>query len=374
VTNSLKKDPRVIKQIKIALENKFDVDFIGMMDENYDKEFLDSVGCTYTLINTKQFFGDCALNVWDKLKRRYLGAKMMYDRILESRPDVIHANDFDTLPSAYLAAKKLECAVVYDSHEIFAENIGIADKKLVKKLIIVAERYMIRRVDRVISVSHAAAKYLGNKYGIEEPRVITNCPYMVGVGSKKSKDEFEVLYHGWITRGRGYEEFVEAASLLGENEITFAIRGYGNILEKLVAIARAKKVTDRVRFYEPVEIAELVPEAATSSVGIVITKPVNLNFRLSVSNKLFEYLHAGLPVIMSDIDEHRYLNEKYHFGIILHDVTPKAIAEAAEKLYADSELYNDLKANAVKAADELCWQNEGLKLLEIYREAEKSNG
>ena len=50
VTNSLKKDPRVIKQIKIALENKFDVDFIGMMDENYDKEFLDSVGCTYTLI------------------------------------------------------------------------------------------------------------------------------------------------------------------------------------------------------------------------------------------------------------------------------------------------------------------------------------
>ena len=103
-------------------------------------------------------------------------------------------------------------------------------------------------------------------------------------------------------------------------------------------------------------------------VGVAITESICLNFKLSVSNKLFEYASAGLPVIMSDIPEHRYLNDKYQFGIIIHENTPEAFAEAVIKLYTDKEFYNKCAENAKKLSDEINWENEFSKLIHFEKE------
>ena len=73
---------------------------------------------------------------------------------------------------------------------------------------------------------------------------------------------------------------------------------------------------------------------------------------------------AGLPVIMSDIPEHRYLNEQYHFGLILSENTPHALAEAIKKLYTDRTLYEELAANSRKMSQEINWENEFGKLIQ----------
>ncbi|WP_240645302.1 glycosyltransferase, partial [Mammaliicoccus vitulinus] len=82
-------------------------------------------------------------------------------------------------------------------------------------------------------------------------------------------------------------------------------------------------------------------------------------------------IHAGLPVILSPVKEHIYLNEKYNFGIILDEVTSEKIADAILKLKKNPELYNELKENAIKASEELTWQNESKKLIDLYQEALK---
>ena len=71
---------------------------------------------------------------------------------------------------------------------------------------------------------------------------------------------------------------------------------------------------------------------------------------MSVSNRLFEYAAAGLPVIMSDIPEHRYLNDKYQFGIIIENNDQRAFEQAVLRLYKDKEFYKQCHYNAVKLA------------------------
>ena len=69
---------------------------------------------------------------------------------------------------------------------------------------------------------------------------------------------------------------------------------------------------------------------------------------------------------MSDVPEHRYLNDKYHFGIILDEVTPQKIAEAILYLYQNKEVYQTMAKNAKKMSEEMNWEAESKKLLEIY--------
>ena len=93
-----------------------------------------------------------------------------------------------------------------------------------------------------------------------------------------------------------------------------------------------------------------------------------MNFELSVSNKLFEYASAGLPVIMSDIPEHRYLNNKYKFGIVLTANTPQAFANAVIKLYEDNEFYEACAKGAKRMTEEVNWETEFKRLITIERE------
>ena len=70
---------------------------------------------------------------------------------------------------------------------------------------------------------------------------------------------------------------------------------------------------------------------------------------------------------MSDIPEHRYLNDKYQFGVIIPENTPKAFADAVLKLYSDKEFYESCAKNAKKLSDDVNWENEFEKLIELER-------
>ena len=162
---------------------------------------------------------------------------------------------------------------------------------------------------------------------------------------------------------------VEAIPLLKQYpEIKLAVRGFG-MLEDTLRKRSDELGGDNFIFYPKVLVEELISSASRSKVGVAITEGICINFKLSVSNKLFEYAAAGLPVIMSDIPEHRYLNEKYQFGIVIPENTPQAFAEAVVKLYTDKELYQKCAENAIKLSDEINWENEFGKLLNFEKSA-----
>ena len=217
-------------------------------------------------------------------------------------------------------------------------------------------------------VSHAAAEYLSKKYKMEMPMVVTNCSLRSEICLSEEKNPgFEVINHGQFYEGRGYDIMVETIPLLREYpDIKLAIRGFG-VLEEQLRQRVDELGGESFIFYPPVLVQELIPSASRSHVGIAITEAICLNFELSVSNKLFEYASAGLPVIMSNIPEHRYLNDKYHFGIVIEENTPDALAEAIIKLYSDEDFYRECSENAKKLSEEVNWENEFKKLIDFER-------
>jgi glycosyltransferase involved in cell wall biosynthesis len=361
VTSNIVRDPRVLKEARLAFDKGNQVTVIGRKDSNIVQNNL----YNFKMIFINADYAKDKNKIIHLMKIIYLRTEMII-KCLSEKPDIIHANDLDTMPSAYIASKLLKCKLVYDSHEIYTENIGLQNKKILKIILKKVEKFLIQRSDNVISVSNAASQELSIMYNILPPIVITNCPFSFKIPKMRNLDEnFEVLYHGLMLPDRGYEEFVESAQFIND-EICLVLRGYGSILHNLKNISKNKKITNKVRFDEPVTVEELIPLAAKSQVGVVLTKPVNNNFKYTVSNKIFEYINAGIPVIMSDVPEHRYLNNKYNFGIILDEVTPINIAEAIMRLRNNHVLYTELKENAISASKYLCWEVEGEKLINLY--------
>ncbi len=367
ITNSLKKDPRVQKEALLAHQQGFDVTVLGTYDKNYDEKFLENLPYKTWIYPLDLKYRGYLKSKIKKFLRMWLPIYNLTKKCIELKPDIIHANDFDTLPSAYLASFFTKSKIVYDSHEIYTGMPQLNSMRKIRWIITKIEGFIIKRVNKVVSVSNAAAVVLSGMYKIEKPTVVTNCPFSIKQDELKPKNpDFEVLYQGIMSPHRGYEEFVLSAKTL-DTGINLVLRGFGSIEEKLKDLIASNNLQKTVRFDPPVEVSELVAAASRSHVGVILTKPVSDNFKYTVSNKIFECVQAGLPVILSNVPEHVYLNEKYGFGIVLDDVTPELISEAINRLYNDKEMYKRLQTSAIKASEELCWEIEGIKLIEIYK-------
>lgn len=368
VMNTIWFDPRVRKQIIEYKNHGFDVYGVGYNNGKNDKEKIASIPCQVTIADIPAKYKAKQRNPVVKLFREHLMNKAVEKAIIAYKPDIIHANDLNALIPSYAAARKLKCKIVYDSHEICTENTILINKKIYKLWFKYQERKIIKKVDQMICVSNAAAEYFAKTYNMEKPMVVTNCGFKSEYAEHNPKEGvFEVLNHGQFYAGRGYDIMVEAAKELEKYpEIRLAVRGMG-MLEKSLKKRAEELELKNFSFYPPVLVNELISSAATSNVGVAITENICLNFELSVSNKIFEYMAAGLPVIMSDIPEHRYLNDKYKVGIVIKENTPKALAEAIVKLYTDKEFYEKCAKNARILSDEINWENEFKRLIDVEK-------
>lgn len=356
VTNSIWWDPRVIKQLdQYASYDGVELHAVGKKCSMYNEVEIEKIPAKVHIVNPpKRIFRSIFINLVDSWK--------LSREIIKTNADVIHANDLDALVPAYWAAKKLKCKVIYDTHEIFLQNNWLYKNWFLKRFWHYWESKIIKKVDLVVCVSNAAADYIADFYKIPRPMVVTNCIDKVRSHQLLPKTTgFEVLMHGKFYKGRGYELMVQAAAISKNKEVKYALRGFGSIETELRDYV-AKHKLDNVVFHSPVKTRELVSNASTAHVGVAITVPYCLNFELSVSNKIFEYLGAGLPVIMSDIPEHRYLNEKYNIGIILEELTPQCLDNAVNRLYNDKEFYDQCVRNAKILSDDLNWENEFMRL------------
>lgn len=372
VLNSVWYDPRVRRQITEYIRTDVELSCVGLRCQRYDEEKVKQILCQTNIVCIDQKYDGKQKSIFGKLRREYMRIIGVRNAIIEQNPDIIHANDFNALIPAFLAQKRLKCKLIYDSHEVWVENFFSEKRDILAKILEIIERFIVKRIDLMVCVSHAAGEYFKDKYHIPMPMVITNCAMKsdcISVTDSEKYNGFEVLNHGQFYEGRGYDIMAQACKLFANfPEIKLAIRGFGKMEASLRQTVSEQKNPEQFIFYPKVTVQELIPMAAASHVGVAITEPICLNFKLSVSNKLFEYAAAGLPVIMSDIPEHRYLNDKYDFGIIIPENTPEAFAEAVIRLYKDHELYDHLSKNALKLSEEVNWENEFERLLEAERE------
>jgi glycosyltransferase involved in cell wall biosynthesis len=125
-------------------------------------------------------------------------------------------------------------------------------------------------------------------------------------------------------------------------------------------------VSDRV-FCEgllvPEQLWKLTPQA---SIGITLFENQGLNQYLSLANRFFDYIMAGVPQICPAFPEYEAILEKYPVGLAVDTSDPDAIAAALNKLLNDSVVNDNCVKACLEAREVFTWEEEKKKLLAFY--------
>lgn len=300
-------------------------------------------------------------------------------KLLFLRADAITANDLDTLPAVFIAARIKQCPVIYDTHEYFTEMEELQGRHTVKRIWQWLEKVLFKRVKFISTVNQSIAGIYKEKYG-KELVVIRNLPMRsvflkhqdnTGINRFSPATSRILLSQGaGLHPNRGLEELALAMKLLPlEYRLVFA--GGGLAIEQLKQLVREEQLEERVQFTGLVPMETLSGITRTAFIGFSLDKSTSLNNHFSLPNKLFDYMAAGVPVIASNMPEVKRVVEEYKTGLIIREVTPEAIAGAVLQLASSEEQYLHYCTQARKAMEQLCWENETVALLEMYREAMK---
>lgn len=278
--------------------------------------------------------------------------------------DIYNGIDLDTLLPVYMVAKMKRRPVVYDAHEYFTELPEIVDRPLVQKTWKFLERTLLPGVKYNYTVSEAIAEDLSSRF--KQPyHVIRNVPFLTD--NNESDERKYILYQGALNKGRGLEQLMTA---MADVPVRLYIAGEGDLSDDLRAYAQTLPHADRIRFLGYVRPAELKKITAGAMIGVNLVEHLGLSYYYSLSNKFFDYIHAGIPQVTMDFPEYKRLNDLYHVALLVPDLDPVKIAAALNQLLSDPALYTALANNTGIARNELNWQREEEKLIAIYRQIE----
>ena len=286
--------------------------------------------------------------------------------------DFIVANDLDTLLANYLASKLKSIPVVYDSHELFTEVPELAHRKFVKSIWERIEKFIFPKLKYVYTVNNTIANIFKQKYNVEV-KVIRNVSHKNMVTKFDSKNELGlptdkkiiILQGAFINVERGAEEAVLAMQYV-EGAILLIIGG-GDVFNKLRKMAVDLDLTPKVKFIDKVPYNRLMHYTANADIGLSLDKDTNLNYKYSLPNKLFDYIQAGVPVLVSNLVEPKKIISEFNIGEIIESHNPKHIAEKIMHMLSATDKIELWKTNLKKAAEVYCWENEEQKLKEIYK-------
>jgi glycosyltransferase involved in cell wall biosynthesis len=297
-------------------------------------------------------------------------------RILRTRARVYHAHNIHVGPQSWLAAKLRRARLVYDAHELYGEPHGGPLTRLAVRAERPLERLLATSSDAVVTTNDSRAAELRRRYAPRRLVTLANVPArrdeVVPLDPGYGEGRI-LLYQGGIYgAGRSLEETIRALPLLPD-DVVFAIVGFGREadIERLRTVADSLGVGPRLRLLPPRPFDELVQTAAAATVGLVPIKATSLNNYLGDTNKLFEYLMAGIPVAASDLPEIRRVVERGTppVGEVFDPIDPASVAAAVERVLSGDERYQARRVQARRLAlDELNWEHEERKLRSLYAE------
>jgi glycosyltransferase involved in cell wall biosynthesis len=291
--------------------------------------------------------------------------------LMFNKADLLVANDLDTLPGVFLAARLKKRKLVYDSHEYFTEVPELIGRNRVKKIWERIEAMILPKIILATTVSGSIAMVYREKYGIEM-EVILNLPYRIEkmlatADNLKNNGEMIILYQGSLNKGRGLELAIRAMQHVDHAKLVLI--GAGDLDDELRNLTADLLLHDRVVFMGRMLPQELIQYTRQADLGISLEENLGMNYRFALPNKLFDYIQARVPVLVSDLPEMAAVVRHYQIGMVCSTTVPEELASRITAILSDKAGLAVWKANLEHAARELCWENEEHKLLELYRKA-----
>ena len=296
------------------------------------------------------------------------------------KPDIIHAHDIYPLEAAviaksYLAAHGHHADLVYDAHEFVAGVSGgdVVARRSWARL----EAECIPHADAVITVSGPIADAIQRRHGLRtRPEVVLNTPMLErgdGTGPSIRADcglpdaTPLVVYSGGIAPQRGIDELVEAMTTIPEAHLALiCVPDTTNHRAMAVrALADSLGLTDRVHFLEPVPSDSVVDYLRSADVGVHPLRSGADNHEMALPNKLFDYIHAGLGIVVSDVALMSAFVAEHGIGQSFASGNAIACASAIRKTLEDLDVYQAATADPVLRREH-SWDHQAQTMNEVY--------
>ncbi|MCP9488893.1 MAG: glycosyltransferase [Solirubrobacteraceae bacterium MAG38_C4-C5] len=224
--------------------------------------------------------------------------------------------------------------LVYDSHEL-ATSVPYRER-FWAWFVGALERVAVPRADAVITVSDGIAEALQGRYRLaERPTVLRNVSALRDHGQPDGRglrarlglvaDEPVLLHQGAAATGRGAEDLVRAAALVPGAHLVFLGDGEVACEARIHELVAELDVSDRVHLLASVPLERLLEHTREADIGLSALEDTCENHRLALPNKVFEYLAAGVPVVVNDLPELRRLVGEHGIGWVAEAGNPERL-------------------------------------------------
>jgi glycosyltransferase involved in cell wall biosynthesis len=368
VSNPFTNDPRVYAEAKSLVQAGGRVTVVAWdsKQENPPRQTWDGIDIVRVSTRLSPKYG-AASWLWNGFNL-LLWWWQAYRRALilnkETRFDVIHCHDFDTLAIGIRLKGKLRLPLIYDAHEIYGYMVARSLPRWIANMLLWLEKRLVTKADRIINAWEAQQRYF-SRITDRPISIIMNCKPLQSVEYQPADNEgnFTVLYIGVLHKGRAVPMLVQAVKRLPGVHCIIGGIGHPDYVQALKEeCSRISNVT----FLGRVPLDEVIPMTRKSDCVFLMIDPADLNNSIALANKQFEAMVCGRPIICARGTYSGEVTEQEEVGLTV-EYTEEALKQAIIKLRDNSGLREKLGRNALEAAiSKYNWQNEEVKLLELY--------
>jgi glycosyltransferase involved in cell wall biosynthesis len=359
VSNDLYTDQRVHKVCMFLMQQGYSVLLVGRLRKNS--------------LPLDRPYQTHRMKLWfDKGPMFYAGFSIrLFWFLLFRKSEILVANDLDTLLPNFLISKLKRATLVYDTHEYFTEVPELVNRPKVQAIWEKIEGWIFPKLTKVYTVNHSIANRYEAKYG-KKLAVVRNISPQWNASNLKSKaelgipeDKFILIFQGaGINIDRGAEEAILAMQQI-ENAVLLFI-GDGDVIPTLKSMVANLHLEEKVQFIGKKPYSEMMNYTYHADLGLTLDKDTNLNYRFSLPNKVFDYMHTQTPILASDLVEVKKVVLENEIGMMITSHSPENIALDIQKIQDNPSLLERWKTNCLAASLKENWEKETEVLAQIY--------
>jgi glycosyltransferase involved in cell wall biosynthesis len=311
---------------------------------------------------------------------------MLYRLARTVDADVYHCNEMESWSVGVLLKLRRRARVIFDVHELYSTNVSerlFAPplRPLVEWLVRLYFRALLPFTDRLVFAKRSAQKDFP---AVPHKTVLVQNFSELGdfEGAARTADsarplqpgKIVALHLGAINRGRGWPQLLEAMTRVQHPDLNVSVVGQfgdgteGEFKDAVVELG----LSERVSFTPWIPYEDVPAYTAGCQIGLITFQPVHQNFVHALPHKLFDYMAAGLPVVVPDFAvEVADIVNTSGCGLLIDTTKPDVIADALDRLAKDAELRRTMGDNGRRAVRERYnWENEARTLVAMYRAIE----
>jgi glycosyltransferase involved in cell wall biosynthesis len=287
---------------------------------------------------------------------------------LNVRPSHISCHNVYLLPIGWLCAKLSNAELVYVPHELESERTGLhaAGKRIAKSI----ELLFLESCKAVVVVCEPIARWYSKNIGVDHLYVVRNTPSAADIPEIKVRgnllrSEFQIpeaepiyIYQGVLGKERGIPKLIERFSQTSAKHLV--LMGYGDMVAEIIRVSRER---NNIHYKDAVPMRDIVSYTAGADFGVfVVEGELSLSYSYSLPNKFFEYLHAGIPVIVSE-------NLTYLTSIVRSCGLGLALGASGESStfeWSDQLDRDQVIKNIVEYRKNCVWEFDAVNYFKIY--------